>query len=95
MSTIAFDVEAVRGRFSALQGGFVFFDGPGGTQVLLLELRGRLAPAALRASRRGDHEYQHEAEDHHGGGREQAQRTTVLCVHRRPDGTGAPRGVRR
>ena len=33
MSTIAFDVEAVRGRFSALQGGFVFFDGPGGTQV--------------------------------------------------------------
>src|SRR5438067_2662502 len=33
MSTIAFDVEAVRGRFSALQGGFAFFDGPGGTQV--------------------------------------------------------------
>src|SRR5438105_14201007 len=33
MSTIAFDVEAVRGRFSALKGDFAFFDGPGGTQV--------------------------------------------------------------
>src|SRR5437667_3903821 len=33
MSTIAFDVDAVRARFSALQTGFAFFDGPGGTQV--------------------------------------------------------------
>jgi cysteine desulfurase family protein (TIGR01976 family) len=33
MSTVAFDVEAVRARFSALQTDFAFFDGPGGTQV--------------------------------------------------------------
>jgi cysteine desulfurase family protein (TIGR01976 family) len=33
MSTIAYDVEAVRARFSALQTGLAFFDGPGGTQV--------------------------------------------------------------
>jgi len=33
MSTVAFDVAAVRARFSALQGGLAFFDGPGGTQV--------------------------------------------------------------
>jgi cysteine desulfurase family protein (TIGR01976 family) len=32
MSTVAFDVEAVRGRFSALQSSTAFFDGPGGTQ---------------------------------------------------------------
>ena len=33
MSTIAFDVSAVRARFSALARELVFFDGPGGTQV--------------------------------------------------------------
>jgi cysteine desulfurase family protein (TIGR01976 family) len=33
MATIAYDVEAVRARFSALQVPFAFFDGPGGTQV--------------------------------------------------------------
>ncbi len=33
MSTIAYDVAAVRARFSALQTGLAFFDGPGGTQV--------------------------------------------------------------
>jgi cysteine desulfurase family protein (TIGR01976 family) len=33
MSTIALDVSAVRGRFSALARELVFFDGPGGTQV--------------------------------------------------------------
>jgi len=33
MSTIAYDVEAVRARFSALRGELAFFDGPGGTQV--------------------------------------------------------------
>src|SRR5437588_616224 len=33
MSTVAFDVEAVRRRFSALDQPLVFFDGPGGTQV--------------------------------------------------------------
>ena len=33
MSTVAFDVEAVRRRFSALRSGLAFFDGPGGTQV--------------------------------------------------------------
>src|SRR6266446_1839922 len=33
MSTVAFDVETVRARFTALQSGFAFFDGPGGTQV--------------------------------------------------------------
>ena len=33
MSTVAFDVEAVRRRFSALDQSLVFFDGPGGTQV--------------------------------------------------------------
>jgi cysteine desulfurase family protein (TIGR01976 family) len=33
MSTVAFDVAAVRARFTALQNGFAFFDGPGGTQV--------------------------------------------------------------
>jgi len=32
MSTVAFDVDAVRARFSALQGPTAFFDGPGGTQ---------------------------------------------------------------
>ncbi len=32
MSTVAFDVDAVRGRFSALQAPTAFFDGPGGTQ---------------------------------------------------------------
>jgi cysteine desulfurase family protein (TIGR01976 family) len=33
VSTVVFDVEAVRGRFSALRSGLAFFDGPGGTQV--------------------------------------------------------------
>jgi cysteine desulfurase family protein (TIGR01976 family) len=33
MSAVAFDVAAVRSRFAALQNGFAFFDGPGGTQV--------------------------------------------------------------
>ena len=33
MSTVAFDVEAVRRRFSALRSGLAFFDAPGGTQV--------------------------------------------------------------
>jgi cysteine desulfurase family protein (TIGR01976 family) len=33
MSTIALDVAAVRGRFSALQRELAFFDGPGGTQT--------------------------------------------------------------
>jgi cysteine desulfurase family protein (TIGR01976 family) len=33
MSTIAFDVEVVRARFSALRQPLAFFDGPGGTQV--------------------------------------------------------------
>jgi cysteine desulfurase family protein (TIGR01976 family) len=33
MSALAFDVAAVRARFTALQSGFAFFDGPGGTQV--------------------------------------------------------------
>jgi cysteine desulfurase family protein (TIGR01976 family) len=33
MSTVAFDVEAVRARFSALGSPLAFFDGPGGTQV--------------------------------------------------------------
>src|SRR5512133_2685661 len=33
MATVAFDVAAVRRRFSALQHGLAFFDGPGGTQV--------------------------------------------------------------
>lgn len=32
MSTLALDVEAVRGRFSALRSPVAFFDGPGGTQ---------------------------------------------------------------
>jgi cysteine desulfurase family protein (TIGR01976 family) len=32
MSTVALDVDAVRARFSALQGPTVLFDGPGGTQ---------------------------------------------------------------
>jgi cysteine desulfurase family protein (TIGR01976 family) len=33
VSTIAYDVEAVRTRFSSLRPGFAFFDAPGGTQV--------------------------------------------------------------
>ena len=33
MSTVAFDVDAVRARFSALRSPLAFFDGPGGTQV--------------------------------------------------------------
>jgi cysteine desulfurase family protein (TIGR01976 family) len=33
MSAVAFDVEAVRARFSALESDLVFFDGPGGSQV--------------------------------------------------------------
>src|SRR5438874_2055130 len=33
MSTVAFDIEAVRRRFSALNQPLAFFDGPGGTQV--------------------------------------------------------------
>ena len=33
VSTVAFDVEAIRARFSALDGPTAFFDGPGGTQV--------------------------------------------------------------
>ena len=33
MSTIAYDVEAVRDRFSSLRSGLALFDGPGGTQV--------------------------------------------------------------
>ena len=33
MSIVAFDVDAVRGRFSALRGPTALFDAPGGTQV--------------------------------------------------------------
>ena len=33
MATVALDVASVRRRFSALQRGLAFFDGPGGTQV--------------------------------------------------------------
>jgi cysteine desulfurase family protein (TIGR01976 family) len=33
VSTVAFDVSAVRGRFSALDRELAFFDGPGGTQT--------------------------------------------------------------
>src|SRR5689334_19910341 len=33
VSTVAFDVAAVRARFSALSNELVFFDGPGGSQV--------------------------------------------------------------
>jgi cysteine desulfurase family protein (TIGR01976 family) len=33
MAATAFDVEAVRARYSALAGPLAFFDGPGGTQV--------------------------------------------------------------
>jgi cysteine desulfurase family protein (TIGR01976 family) len=33
VSTIAYDVEAVRARFASLRTGLAFFDGPGGTQV--------------------------------------------------------------
>src|SRR3954463_3855676 len=33
MSTTVLDVEAVRRRFSSLQGGFAFLDAPGGAQV--------------------------------------------------------------
>ena len=33
MSTVTFDVEAVRARYSALRQPLAFFDGPGGTQV--------------------------------------------------------------
>src|SRR5437016_13398663 len=33
MAQIAFDVETVRRRFSALERDLGFFDGPGGTQV--------------------------------------------------------------
>jgi cysteine desulfurase family protein (TIGR01976 family) len=33
MAAVAFDVDAVRARFSALRGPLAFFDGPGGTQV--------------------------------------------------------------
>lgn len=33
MATLAFDVEAVRARYSALDRDLVLFDGPGGTQV--------------------------------------------------------------
>ena len=31
-TTVAYDVDAVRARFSALQRPLAFFDGPGGTQ---------------------------------------------------------------
>src|SRR5256712_8125732 len=33
MSTVAYDVEAVRARYTALNQPLAFFDGPGGTQV--------------------------------------------------------------
>ena len=33
MAATAFDVEAVRARYAALDGPLAFFDGPGGTQV--------------------------------------------------------------
>ena len=33
MSTTLLDVEAVRGRFAALDRGLAFFDGPGGTSA--------------------------------------------------------------
>jgi cysteine desulfurase family protein (TIGR01976 family) len=33
VSTVTFDVEAIRARFSALRSPLAFFDGPGGTQV--------------------------------------------------------------
>ena len=32
MSALAFDVDSVRARFSALRAPTAFFDGPGGTQ---------------------------------------------------------------
>src|SRR3989442_6235543 len=33
MSTVAFDVQAIRARFAALRQPLALFDGPGGTQV--------------------------------------------------------------
>src|SRR4051795_2293088 len=33
MATTVLDVQAIRARFSALQGDFVFLDAPGGSQV--------------------------------------------------------------
>jgi cysteine desulfurase family protein (TIGR01976 family) len=33
MTSVRFDVDAVRARFAALRSGLAFFDGPGGTQV--------------------------------------------------------------
>jgi cysteine desulfurase family protein (TIGR01976 family) len=33
VSTVAFDIEAVRARFTSLRNELAFFDGPGGTQV--------------------------------------------------------------
>src|SRR5690349_921806 len=33
VATVALDIEAVRGRFSALRRDLAFFDGPGGTQT--------------------------------------------------------------
>src|SRR5207245_5498952 len=33
MAQVAFDIDTLRRRFSALQRDLVFFDGPGGTQV--------------------------------------------------------------
>src|SRR5438067_9873407 len=46
MSTTLLDVEAVRRRFSSLQGGFAFFDAPGGSQVP--DEVGQAIAAALR-----------------------------------------------
>src|SRR5215213_2673105 len=33
VSTLAYDVDAIRARFSSLRSNLAFFDGPGGTQV--------------------------------------------------------------
>src|SRR3954466_2096819 len=49
MSTTVLDVEAVRRRFSSLQGGFAFLDAPGGSQVPD-EVGNAIARALIEAS---------------------------------------------
>ena len=70
MSTVTFDVEAVRARFSALRQPIAFFDGPGGTQV---------PDSVIDATSR----YYREANANVGGPYETSRRTEALIAQAR------------
>ena len=69
-TTVAYDVDAVRARFSALQRPLAFFDGPGGTQC----------PDAVIDAIAG---YLRESNANVGAPYETSRRTDALIAHAR------------